>query len=288
MMKKNSHLSSSSSESSSPAFDIDFDTPKGAVMQTQKSEDISNITSLKKPIFRFSCKTIKRSEEQSVLSHVSYLAACLIIAASGAVAGDYRNRRGVIFSAIYSPVESPLWTLDRNELWKKAVEVERRCNSVEAREFIMTIPIGLSLAYSKELVSIFCNEIVAKHGCVVDANLHKDKKLDSAGNVKTFEGTHVHVLLTTRRIDSDGFKEKIRDLDERKSGCLVYWRKRWAELANEFLAKAGSEYRIDHRSKKSRGINEPITKPLGVVQVAKNRRLAEERRNAEITRKNMQ
>jgi hypothetical protein len=58
------------------------------------------------------------------------------------------------------------------------------------------------------------------------------------------------VLTTTRRLGPDGFGEKARELDDRKTGpeLVSQWRERWAELTNEALERAGSAERVDHRS----------------------------------------
>ena len=54
------------------------------------------------------------------------------------------------------------------------------------------------------------------------------------------------MLLTTRRIDPDGFAGKDRSWNDR--GVVEDWRREWAEHANRSLAHAQVMDRIDHRS----------------------------------------
>ena len=63
---------------------------------------------------------------------------------------------------------------------------------------------------------------------------------------------HAHVLLSMREVATDGFGLKQRGWNDR--ALLRTWRERWATLANERLAEAGHDARIDHRSYADQGI----------------------------------
>ena len=102
---------------------------------------------------------------------------------------------------------------------------------------------------------------------------------------------HCHIMLTMRPLDERGAwaakSKKEYDLDEKderirlpsgrykthkvdltgwndKDNALV-WRKAWADISNEFLERAGSPKRIDHRSNAERGIDEIPTVHIGVA-----------------------
>ena len=102
---------------------------------------------------------------------------------------------------------------------------------------------------------------------------------------------HCHIMLTMRPLDERGAwaakSKKEYDLDEKderirlpsgrykthkvdltgwndKDNVLV-WRKAWADISNEFLERAGSPERIDHRSNAERGIDEIPTVHIGVA-----------------------
>ncbi|MGI4720391.1 MAG: MobA/MobL family protein [Janthinobacterium lividum] len=237
--------------------------PKGAVMQRLKTGDA---------IFRLSVKTISRSQGRSVLFCAAYRAGCKIVAEDGSLIADYRPRKGVLFSRIIAPSNSPEWAFNRNELWLRASSIERRNNSVEAREFEVAIPNGIDQEAAIKLADEFATEIVSRHRCVVDFSLHADSRKNWDGTQKNFDGLHVHFLLTTRRLSQEGFGEKTRELDIRGSGEVTHWRERWATLANVVFDKKGMSTRIDHRSNQLRGIDRDPSRPLGHKIVAVERR----------------
>jgi hypothetical protein len=61
---------------------------------------------------------------------------------------------------------------------------------------------------------------------------------------------HAHILCSTRRLGPDGFGEKSRELDDRKTGPqeVTHCRELWASLANRALQRTGTQARVDHRS----------------------------------------
>lgn len=237
---------------------------KGAVMQSR--------TDTQDAIFHLCVKTISRGQGRSVLCCAAYRAACQMFAANGQLVADYRRRTGVLGSKIVAPAGSPPWAMDRNELWLRASAEERRKNSVEAREFEVAIPLGVNRDGAFELAEQLAGEIVTQHRCVVDFSLHADSRKNWDGTAKNLDGFHVHFLLTTRRIDADGFGEKTRELDVRSSGSISFWRQRWAAMVNLFFESRGIATRIDERSNKDRGISREASRPLGHEIVAMERR----------------
>ena len=77
----------------------------------------------------------------------------------------------------------------------------------------------------------------------------------------TAHNPHLHVLLTTRVIDHDGFGGKIRAADGRQ--FVENARALWARLANEAMAKAGVDSSIDPRSHAKAGVDRTPTKHRG-------------------------
>ncbi|MGN6129387.1 MAG: MobA/MobL family protein, partial [Nocardioidaceae bacterium] len=74
---------------------------------------------------------------------------------------------------------------------------------------------------------------------------------------------HAHILVTTRRLGAEGFTDKTRELDDKKTKEVDRWRERWADLTNERLREGGSSARVDHRSLKEQGIDRVPTTHLG-------------------------
>jgi hypothetical protein len=75
----------------------------------------------------------------------------------------------------------------------------------------------------------------------------------------------------------DGFTEKTRELDDAKTGEVIYWREQWATLTNERLKARGVESRIDHRTLEAQGIDRVPTAHKGPLLTALERRGIEAR-----------
>ncbi|MDN3454391.1 MobQ family relaxase [Psychrobacter sp. APC 3350] len=216
-------------------------------------------------IYHLSVKTFSRSNGRSATAAVAYRAGAKIRCDHERRDHDYSKKRDVIHSEIFLPPNAPSWATDRQQLWNEVERAEKRKNSTVAREFEVALPNELNEEQRIALVQDFAKQIVARHGCAVDAHLHDDK-----GSYKSKENQHAHIMLTTRRLEPEGFTKKTRELDEKKSGEVVYWREQWAKTANEHLREYGIE--IDHRSLKDQGLEREPTIKMGVAASALERR----------------
>lgn len=216
-------------------------------------------------IYHLSVKTFSRSNGQSATAAVAYRAGAKIRCDHERRDHDYSKKRDVIHSEIFLPPNAPSWATDRQQLWNEVERAEKRKNSTVAREFEVALPNELNEQQRIALVQDFAKQIVARHGCAVDAHLHDDK-----GSYKSKENQHAHIMLSTRRLEPEGFTKKTRELDERKSGEVVYWREQWAKTANEHLREYGIE--IDHRSLKDQGLEREPTIKMGVAASALERK----------------
>ncbi|WP_298974688.1 MobQ family relaxase [uncultured Psychrobacter sp.] len=216
-------------------------------------------------IYHLSVKTFSRSNGQSAIAAVAYRAGAKIHCEHERRDHDYSKKRDVIHSEIFLPPNAPSWATDRQQLWNEVERAEKRKNSTVAREFEVALPNELNEQQRIALVQDFAKQIVARHGCAVDAHLHDDK-----GSYKSKENQHAHIMLSTRRLEPEGFTKKTRELDEKKSGEVVYWREQWAKTANEYLREYGIE--IDHRSLKDQGLEREPTIKMGVAASALERK----------------
>ena len=189
-------------------------------------------------IFHLSVKTISRSSGRSAPGAAAYRAAAKIAEIRTGIVHDYTRKKGVEFCEIVLPSGAPEEFRDRGILWNAAESSETRKNSTVAREFEVALPVELSPEQRVELVRDFAKAIVARHLCAVDFAIHAP---GGKGDPRNF---HAHVLCTTRRIWSQGFGEKTRELDDRKTGEVAAWRKRWEELENRALEKAQVHERV--------------------------------------------
>ena len=152
------------------------------------------------------------------------------------------------------------------KLWNEAEDVEKRKNSTVAREIIVALPAELDENTRARMVRGFAEQLAVKHQCAVDFAIHEP---NSKGDDRNH---HAHLLLSTRRLTSDGFTEKTREWDDRKSGTVGEWREKWAEHTNRYLTEYGIDERISHLSLAEQGIEREPTKHKGVAATAIERR----------------
>ena len=176
------------------------------------------------------------------------------------------------------PAGSPSWTTNRAELWNRAEQAEnkstRHATATTAREFNIALPDELDFNANISLAQKFAQYIVTRFGVAADFSIHEPGKGGDKRN------THVHVMLTDRRITEEGLAGKVRELNILNGGKanITAIRERWAELANSFLERIGVHEGIDCRSYKSQCIDRMATTHLGAAATALERRgLATER-----------
>lgn len=221
-------------------------------------------------IYHLSIKTISRSDGRTATAAAAYRAGDIVECAYTGLTHDYTRKSGVIASEIIAPKNAPDWVFKRSELWSRAELSEKRINSTVAREIEGALAHELSREQMLDLVRRFAEEVSERHSCVVDFALHEPSSHSIDEEEK--KNFHFHMLLTTRRIDGNGFTEKTRELDSKKSGEVDYWRQRFAELTNKTLAAAGIDETVDHRSNAARGIERLPGTHLGPAATALRRR----------------
>ena len=222
-------------------------------------------------IYHFSMKTFSRSKGQTATASMAYRSGTKIDCEREGRTHDYTKKSGVEHSEIFLPPNSPEWASDRTALWNNVEKAEKRKNSTVAREFEVALPQELTKEQRIALVADFARQIVERHGCAVDACLHDDKRSQTPNH-------HAHIMLTTRKLEQTGFTDKTRELDDRKSGEVEFWREQWAKTVNDHLKqheirdKNDHLIHVDHRSLKDQGIDRQPTIKMGVKASAMERK----------------
>lgn len=194
-------------------------------------------------LYRFSVSMHARSAGRSAVAAAAYRAGAQLRDPHTGLIHDYRRRRGVLGSEILAPAGAPAWARQRASLWAKAELAERRKDAQTAREIVLSLPRELSEAQNVALVRGFVStELVAAHGMAADVAYHAGHGADGQAQ------PHAHVLLPTRRVETDGFAtKKAREWNARE--LVVHWREAWATHVNAALAVSGvTAERVDHRS----------------------------------------
>jgi Ti-type conjugative transfer relaxase TraA len=183
-------------------------------------------------------------------------------------------------------------------LWNAAEFAEKRKDARVAREFEIALPHELSAEQRLEAAREMAQELADRYGAAVDFAIHAPHEASDVRN------HHAHLLMTTRQVTEDGLGDKTY-LERENKWLLAHdlpttdmqlrdLRQRWEGIANERLAMAGLDIRIDHRSHMERGLEIAPTEHMGVHATQMERRgldvsrarLDEEaaRRNAELIR----
>lgn len=232
-------------------------------------------------IFHLSVKIISRSSGRSAIAAAAYRAGeKLKNEEKGGKIHDFSRKKGVIYSEIQLPENAPNEFKDRQTLWNKVQDVEKRADAQLAREVEVALPQELDRKNQIKLVHDYVQKQFVEKGMIADWSIH-DK---GDGN------PHAHIMLTTRSLKKDGSwapkqkstylldknGEKVPQIDEetgkQKIGArgrkmwkritisyndwnnrenVELWRNEWAKQVNSYLEPSK---KIDNRSYKRQGI----------------------------------
>jgi len=148
-------------------------------------------------------------------------------------------------------------------LWNAAEAAERRKDSQVAREIVLALPADreLTTADRIELARSFAEQHFVSKGLAVQLDVHAPHKERGEGEGAYAEGTggdhtnwHAHLLITTRRLESEGFAAiKARDLDPevRRAGTRAVvadgeaWGETWRAHQDRYFQEHGIGVRVD-------------------------------------------
>ncbi|WP_426596331.1 MobQ family relaxase [Pectobacterium brasiliense] len=188
-------------------------------------------------IFHLEFKIVKRSEGMSSCRKAAYHARCRITDDRTGNTYDFSHRTDLFHHLILAPVSAPAHIVESSTaLWNEVERVERQKDGQTARYFDVAIPCELSNEDKIKLVVEYCQKNFVDKGMIADIAFHD---LDG-------QNPHAHVMLTLKPITVDGFGKKERSWNDKKN--VILWRESWSVIANRYLAAAGSNERIDHRS----------------------------------------
>lgn len=202
-------------------------------------------------IFHLDVKSISRSQGRSSVSAAAYRAGEKINDSRQGIEFDFSKKQGIAHSSILTPKNTPTELSKRASLWNTVESVEKRKDARLAQEIMIALPKELTLEQNIKLAEQFCKQELTDKGLIADLNLHFDNK----------ENPHVHILIPTREINSEGFGKKHSVLRDIHFPTTV--RRNWQDLANQKLFELGHDTRIDCRSLKDRGIDLEPNKHLG-------------------------
>lgn len=228
-------------------------------------------------IYHFSMKPVSRAKGRSAVASIAYRSGEKLTNERDGITHDYRAKQGVEHAEIVLPEGvNADWARDRSDLWNAAEFAEKRKDARVAREFEVALPHELSAEQRLEAAREMAQELADRYGAAVDFAIHAPHEASDVRN------HHAHILMTTRQVTENGLGEKT--YLERENKWLLAnnlpttdmqlrdLRQRWEGIANERLAMAGLDIRIDHRSHMERGLEIAPTEHVGVHATQMDRR----------------
>ncbi|MDH2092191.1 Ti-type conjugative transfer relaxase TraA [Rhizobium pusense] len=228
-------------------------------------------------IYHLSMKPVSRATGRSAVASMAYRAGEKLTNERDGITHDYTAKQGVEHAEIVLPEGvNADWAKDRSALWNAAEFAEKRKDARVAREFEIALPHELSAEQRLEATREFAQELANRYGAAVDFAIHAPHDASDVRN------HHAHVMMTTRQVTEEGLGEKTY-LEHKNARLLSAGlattdmqlrdlRQTWEGIANERLAMAGLDIRIDHRSHMERGLEISPTEHMGVHATQMERR----------------
>ena len=220
-------------------------------------------------IYHFSMKPISRAKGRSAVASMAYRAGEKLTNKRDGITHDYTAKQGVEHAEIVLPEGvNADWARDRSELWNAAEFAEKRKDARVAREIEVALPHELSAEERLQATREMAQELADRYGAAVDFAIHAPHEASDVRN------HHAHILMTTRQVTESELGDKTY-LERENKWLLAHdlpttdmqlrdLRQRWEGIANERLAMAGLDIRIDHRSHMERGLEIAPTEHMGV------------------------
>lgn len=223
-------------------------------------------------IFELSTRltAVNRSEGRSATSAAAYRAGCEIECEREGKRHDYTRKGGIEATKLVLPDGADSAFMDRSKLWNAAEFAERNGKRAKrewkekatvAREIFFSLPHELSPAGRQQVAHTIACHLAEVHGVAVDFALHLPGR---EGDERNF---HCHMLFTTRRVGAEGFGQKTREWDDRKTGPKLTKQLRAfiAQTQNDALKAEGKGHlvKVEHRKFSDRGISQAPTRHQG-------------------------
>ena len=147
-------------------------------------------------IYHLEAKVVSRGAGRSACAASAYLSCSHILNDYDGVQHDYTRKQGLVWQEVFLPDMAPPAWQDREVLWNAVEENEKTKDSRLAREFVVALPIELSLEQWQTLLTDFVQNQFVAAGMCADLAIHDP---DPPGH-----NPHAHILLTVRPLDESG------------------------------------------------------------------------------------
>lgn len=166
--------------------------------------------------------------------------------------GDKDYREEPQHHAVLLPSGAPAAYAKPAVLWNAAEAAEKRKNSQVAQEVLLALPNNpeVTLKDWAAMTESFAREHFVSKGLAAQVDIHNESRHPEA---KKEHNPHAHLLITTRRIDANGFGAKARDLQPEIRSIRgrvrvtegEAWGEAWRAHQNQYFREQGYAVRVD-------------------------------------------
>lgn len=214
-------------------------------------------------------KSFSRKDGKSAVASIAYRAGEKLFDERQNKTQNYSKRHGVMSADIILPSKFSCQNikLNRQDIWNKAEQAEKRKDARVAREWLINLPYELDEETRKKLAHSFAQKLADRYNVLADCCIHQptQKEIAKGADPRNF---HAHIMLTTRELEIENgeivFTKKsiaeLSDTDRKKLGLcrmndeLKQVKKLWDDTANPVLIEHGFGA-MDHRSYKEVGLD---------------------------------
>jgi Ti-type conjugative transfer relaxase TraA len=196
---------------------------------------------------------ISRRGGGNAVRSAAYNARTMIAAERTGEVFTFRHRDAPEHHEVLLPEGAAARFADSAVLWNAAEGAEKRKDAQVAREIVVALPAnaGITGEDRLELVRRFAEQQFVAKGLAVQLDLHQPHEGEAESERANW---HAHLLITTRRLDGEGFSaKKARDLDPavRNIGGRAtvaegeVWGELWRDHQNRYFHEHGLEITVD-------------------------------------------
>lgn len=190
---------------------------------------------------------ISRGKGRSVTSSASYICGRKLHDSYNGKT-YYNPRKDVIWQKVFLPSMAPPQFQNLQRLCDEIERAEVRWDARTARQFIGSLPNELPPGEQVQIAREFIDSNFISCGLCAVAAIHRGHNRDDPSR----NNPHVHIIVTTRTIESDGFcRKKDREHDKRK--YITIWREQWAMVQNRAYERNGLDIQVSHESLEVQG-----------------------------------
>lgn len=149
---------------------------------------------------------------------------------SGVVFDRWRSRKDVVYSELLLPPYCHRSLGDREMLWNRVEERERRRDAQLARDWLYPLQHHMPIEDNVELIRRYLSSQFVSQGMIADLNIH------NPGVGARNGALHAHVMTTLRFVDAAG-QFGVKCLDWYGPAYLRSEQKAWSNFVRSFIVE---------------------------------------------------